>query len=187
MEIHVIRHTAVATGHDICYGQSHVPLADTFDQDVESIEKKISGQFDAVYCSPSQRCTELANALRLEGIILENALMELNFGDWEQKKWNDINQEQLNIWMADFVRVYPPNGENLLELFERVQGFTDRLRLLKHKKILLITHAGVIRCLWAYILEIPVQNIFKIPVGYHEVFVCNLTNNRLTDSIIKLQ
>jgi alpha-ribazole phosphatase len=187
MEIHVIRHTAVATGNDICYGQSHVPLADTFAQDVEVLEKKISGHFDAVYCSPAQRCTELANALRLEGINLENALMELNFGDWEQKKWNEIEPSELNRWMADFVHIRTPNGENLLELFERVKTFMDRIRLLKHKRVLLITHAGVIRCLWAYMLDIPLRNIFKIPVGYHEVFVCSLTNSGSTDGIRQLQ
>lgn len=187
MEIYVIRHTAVATGNHICYGQSHVPLADTFRQDVEIIEKKLPGHFDAVYCSPSGRCTELANALRLEGVIPENALMELNFGDWEQKKWNDIGQAELNRWMEDFVNIKTPNGENLLELFERVQEFIDRIRHMNHQKVLLITHAGVIRCLWAYMLDIPLRNIFKIPVGHLDVFVCSLTQNRTTDSIKQLQ
>lgn len=187
MEIHVIRHTAVATGTDICYGQSHVPLADSFPKDVEILEKKLTGNFDAVYCSPAQRCADLAHALKFEGIIFENALVELNFGDWEHKKWDEIEQSELNNWMADFVHVKTPNGENLLELFERVQGFINQLRQRKHKKILLITHAGVIRCLWAYILDMPLQNIFKIPVDHHEVFICSLSKSRITDSIRQLK
>ncbi|NJL77227.1 MAG: hypothetical protein HC892_21620 [Saprospiraceae bacterium] len=51
------------------------------------------------------------------------------------------------------------------------------------RKVLIITHAGVIRCLWAYLLDIPLQNIFKIPVGYNEIFVCKLGKERMYDSI----
>jgi alpha-ribazole phosphatase len=63
----------------------------------------------------------------------------------------------------------------------------DRLRMEEHKKVLLITHAGVIRCLWAYLLEIPLQNIFKIPVAYNEIFIFNLTKNSNTDSIKRIK
>ena len=63
--------------------------------------------------------------------------------------------------MADFVNVKTPNGENLLELAERVKLFLDELRNQQHNKVLLITHSGVIRCIWSYLLEIPLQNIFK--------------------------
>jgi alpha-ribazole phosphatase len=112
--------------------------------------------------------------------------MELNFGDWEYKKWNDINQGTLNYWMEEFVNVKTPNGENLLELFDRVKLFLDNLRKQQHKKVLLITHAGVIRCLWAYTLEIPLTNIFKIPVDYGQLLIINLATEHKLDSIKKI-
>jgi len=185
MEVYVIRHTPVAIGKDICYGQSNIPLADTFLQDIKHFKNELPNDFDAVYCSPLNRCKNLAEALELENIFYENALMEMNFGDWENKKWNDINQDELNSWMKDFINVKTPNGENLLELFDRVKTFIDYLRTKKHKKVLIITHAGVIRCLWAYLLNISLQNIFKIPVGYNEIFIFNLTSNSITDSIMQ--
>ena len=166
MEIYVIRHTPVATGKDTCYGQSNVPLSDTFIQDALQYKNRLPTDFDAIYCSPLLRCKDLAAALHFENIIFENALMEMNFGDWENKKWNDIDQSDLNNWMTDFVNVKTPNGENLTELFERVKSFVDNLRQVPFKKVLLITHAGVIRCLWTYLLEIPLQNIFKVPVEH---------------------
>lgn len=187
MEVYVIRHTPVALSRDTCYGQSNVPLADTFLQDIEQYKNEFPKDFDIVYCSPLTRCKELATALQFENIAYENALMEMNFGDWENKKWNDLNQQELNSWMADFVHIKTPNGENLIQLFDRVKVFADSLRLLQHKKVLLITHAGVIRCLWAYMLGIPLQNIFKIPVGHYEIFICNLTNNSNTDSIKRIK
>jgi alpha-ribazole phosphatase len=187
MEVYIIRHTPVALGKDTCYGQSNVPLADTFLQDIEQYKVELPKEFDVVYCSPLNRCKELATALQFEKIVYENALMEMNFGDWENIKWNDLNQTELNNWMTDFVKIKTPNGENLVELFARVKVFADRLRKKEHKKVLLITHAGVIRCLWAYLLDIPLQNIFKIPVGHNEIFICNMTKNPSTDSIKRIK
>ncbi|NJL11693.1 MAG: hypothetical protein HC913_00820 [Microscillaceae bacterium] len=37
--------------------------------------------------------------------------------------------------------------------------------------------------MWAYLLDITLQNIFKIPVGYNEIFVCKLGKERMYDSI----
>ena len=183
MEVYIIRHTPVAVSKDICYGQSNVSLADTFIQDAEQLSKKLPTNFDSVYSSSLQRCKDLATALKFENVLFDNSLMEMNFGDWENQKWDEINQGELNHWMADFVNVKTPNGENLTELFQRVESFFNYLRKKEHKKVLIITHAGVIRCLWAYLLDIPLQNLFKIVVGYKEIFVCKLGNDAMYDSI----
>jgi alpha-ribazole phosphatase len=186
MEVYIIRHSPVSIDKDTCYGQSNVPLADTFPQDTEQFKKQLPKDFDATYCSPLQRCKDLAKALELSNTQFDNALMEMNFGDWENKKWNDLNQDDLNNWMTDFVKVKTPNGENLVELFERVKLFIDNLRQQQHKKVLLITHAGVIRCLCAYILEMPLTNIFKIPVDYGQLLIINLSTEHKFDSIKKM-
>jgi alpha-ribazole phosphatase len=185
MEVYLIRHTQVAVGKDTCYGQSDVSLADTFLQDAEQLKNQLPNDFDAVYCSPLKRCKDLAIALELDNIHFDNSLMEMNFGDWENQKWNDLNQEDLNNWMTDFVKAKIPNGENLIELFDRVKQFLDNLRKQQHKKVLIITHSGVIRCLWAYTLEIPLTNIFKIPVDYGQKLIINLSTEHKFDSIIK--
>ena len=186
MEVYLIRHTPVANGKDICYGQSNIPLAETFLHDTAHLKNQLPLEFDAVYCSPLLRCQKLAKALGYENIQLENALLEMNFGQWENKKWNEINQDDLNNWMADFINIKTPNGENLLELFERVKLFMENLRQQKHEKTLIISHAGVIRCIWAYLLEIPLQNIFKIPVDYGQVMIFNIEENNQLDSIRRI-
>ncbi len=183
MEVYVIRHTPVAIDQDVCYGQSDVDVSDSFFKDVEAIRKQIPTDFDYIFSSPLKRCIELTKALGFNSFSTDKALMEMHFGDWENIRWNDINQQDLNKWMSNFVVEKTPNGENLLELFKRVEDLLDKLRTQPYKKILLVTHAGVIRCIWAYILEIPLQNIFKIPVSYGEVFKFNLGINSQTDSI----
>ena len=184
MEIFVIRHTQVAV-KDTCYGRSNVPLAGTFPDEVAAFKKKLPHDFDAVFSSPTERCSNLSSKLGYHDVIFDDALQEMNFGDWEGKPWNDIRQAELDLWMNDFVAEKPPNGENLLDLFARVKVFFENLRQQTFDKVLIITHAGVIRCIWAYLLEIPLQNIFKLPVGHNEIFICNLPGDRVSESILR--
>jgi alpha-ribazole phosphatase len=185
MEIYIIRHTSVAAGTQFCYGQSDVPLADSFAEEVAKFKQELPTDFDAIYCSTLDRCKQLATALQLQDVSYETQLQEMNFGDWEGVEWAKINQEILNTWMQDFVNINTPNGENLQELYNRVQLFFDELRHQNHKKVLIITHAGVIRCVWSYLLEVPLKNVFKIPVKHGEFFVCKITENKDYDSIVK--
>jgi len=187
MEVYVIRHTKVAVGKEICYGQVDVPLAPTFLNEVNRLRKKLPKKFDAVYSSPLQRCKKLASALSLQKVIFDCSLKEMNFGDWENKKWNDLDQSDLNYWMADFINIKTPNGENLMELFNRVKIFFDILRLQPYKKVLIITHAGVIRCVWSYLLKIPLENIFKISIEHNEVFIFELSEKSKMDIIKKIK
>jgi alpha-ribazole phosphatase len=186
MEVYIIRHTSVATGTQFCYGQSDVQLADSFATEVAKFQQDLPTDFDAIYCSTLNRCKQLATALEFSNITYEPNLQEMNFGDWEGKEWTKIDATQLDVWMQDFVNVKTPNGENLQELFNRIQIFFDALRLQNHKKVLIVTHAGVIRCVWAYLLQIPLQNVFKIPVKHNEIFVCNINQNKDYDSIKKM-
>jgi alpha-ribazole phosphatase len=187
MEIYIIRHTKVAVGRETCYGQTNVPLAETFSEEVAQFKADLPNDFDAVFSSPLQRTTVLAQALNYGDISFDSNLMEMNFGEWENKKWNDINPDELNTWMNDFVNQKTPNGENLKDVFERLKSFFDTLRQQTHKKVLVVTHAGIIRCIWAYILEIPLQNIFKIPVGHNEIFVLKLSPDKKTDQIKRVK
>jgi len=174
MEIHVIRHTRVKSGLTVCYGQSNVPLADTFEQEAAQIKKVLRFPFDAVFCSPSERCIKLSKALNLDEIIIESALKEMCFGVWENQKWDEIDRDQLEKWCESFVTERPPKGESLQDVFDRVVYFLETLQNRKYQKILLITHAGVIRCIHAHINNVLLKNLFNIPVGFGELFMFNL-------------
>jgi alpha-ribazole phosphatase len=183
MQIFVTRHTKVQAGRETCYGQTNVPLADSFVEEAAAIKEKLPNDFDAIFCSTLERCKILAVEMQLENVQHDSRLVEFNFGDWENKLWNDLDQDELNTWMQDFVNLSTPNGENVLALYERVSSFLDEMRSRKHEKILLITHAGVIRCIWSYLLEMPIKNMFKIPVGFGEIFVFTLGEDRVMDAV----
>ena len=187
MEVHVIRHTPVDFDKNKCYGRLDVPLANSFEEDVAKISLFLEEEYDKVYCSPKSRCTQLAHALQIADMELNDQLLELDFGEWEGKLWNEIHTPDLNAWMEDFVHVSRKGGESLQEMFSRVSTFMDSLRNENADKVLLITHAGVIRCLWSYVLAVPLENIFKIPVGFHEHFVFRLGTHSQLDTLVKLK
>lgn len=186
MEIHVIRHTPVAFDKNRCYGQLDVPLADSFERDAAEVKESINQHYDLVFCSSISRCLNLANALNLKNIRTDERLLELDFGQWEGKLWSEIDKKALDLWMNDFVNIAAGNGESFRQMFTRVSSFFQSLRGQNHDRVLIITHSGVIRCLWGYLLEIPLVQLFKIPIGYNEHFIFKLDKDAQRDSIIRL-
>ena len=185
MQIFVIRHTTLNIAKNICYGQTEVPLASTFLEEVAAIKEKLPAKFEAVYCSTLLRCKALATELKYTPIVFDERLMEYNFGNWENTKWNNINPIELDTWMEDFVNIAAPNGENVLNLYSRVESFLNELKGKPFENVLLITHSGVIRCIWVYLLQLPLANMFKIPIGFGEILVANLNIDKTLDSIVQ--
>ena len=168
MELSVIRHTRLDIASGICYGQSEIALSDSYEQELAALRQQLPGPFCKIYSSPLARCRRLADAFG--GTIETDArLLEYDFGDWELCAWNDIDATQLDRWMQDFVNLPTPNGESLLDMQARVDEFLGELRARNHDQCLLVTHAGVIRCIWAHLLRIPLEEIFKLEVGYGDV------------------
>lgn len=184
MEVFIVRHTSVAIEKGICYGQSDVALADTFRQEIEQLKKQLPTDFDKVYSSPLQRCKTLAEQFS-SSIIFDDRLKEMHFGNWEFKAWNDIPKEEIQPWYDDFVSTETPNGDSFENLYFRCSSFLDELRKQNYDKILIVTHGGIIRSTWSYLLEIPLHNAFKIPVGFGEILHFNLGKNEKEDFLVK--
>ena len=72
--------------------------------------------------------------------------MELNFGAWEGRPWDEIPRPELDAWAADLAGYAPPGGESPSQLEARVLAFVAGLRV---PEAVLVTHAGVIRLLLA--------------------------------------
>ncbi|RYF97545.1 MAG: alpha-ribazole phosphatase [Chitinophagaceae bacterium] len=127
MEIYLIRHTTPDVAKGICYGQTDLDIdKDLFEEELKIIQNKLPNDISKVYSSPLRRCTVLAQHL-FSNFETDDRLMELNFGKWENKNWNDLDQTELNHWMADFVNVPASNGENYTQLYERNIQFIKQL------------------------------------------------------------
>lgn len=174
MEIVLIRHTTPNIKKGICYGQSDIDVADSFLDEAEKILKKTTDlDYDIVYSSPLKRCKKLARKIN-SSIITDDRLKELNFGDWELKSWDDIYKEDLNNWMNNFVEVPTKNGESYIDLHKRSTDFINEISKLPYKRVIIVTHAGVIRSIWSYIHNIPLKNSFELKVNYGEILTVTI-------------
>lgn len=170
MEVYLIRHTTPAVTKGMIYGHTDVPLSDSFNDEKKIVLSRLPLPVDAVYSSPSVRCTSLATQMAHE-VIIDQRLREINFGLWEGKTWDSISPEELDPWMADFVNCCPPGGESMVQMSRRVIGFWNELRCKSYSTVALVTHAGVIRLIMTATGGKPLQSAFDIKVDYGEVFL----------------
>ncbi|ARV13896.1 alpha-ribazole phosphatase [Polaribacter sp. SA4-12] len=170
MEIILIRHTTPKIAKGICYGQADLDITDTFLEEIKPIIKEVSVNNDEIiyYSSPLKRCKKLAEKLSNK-VIFDDRLKELDFGDWELQNWNDINKEELDHWMNNFVKVATTNGESYLDLHARTTDFLLDIAKQKHKKVVIITHAGVIRSLYSFIKKTSLEKSFDLKLQYSQV------------------
>jgi alpha-ribazole phosphatase len=158
MQITLVRHTSVACGPTICYGQTDVDVAESFMEEAEKVKYKIANrQFDSIYSSPLQRCTKLADYCGYSNPIWDRRLMELDFGDWEGIPWAEITDPHIEDWYKDWINTRTTNGESFADQVERVKIFLDELKATKHENVLIFTHAGIIRAI-AILLKLVVIN-----------------------------
>ena len=174
MEIYLIRHTQLSIAEGICYGQTDIPLAHTFEEEWKDLKNKLPCPFEAVYSSPLKRCEILARRLSGKEVKCDHRLLELNFGTWEMKKWDDIDQHELHRWMNNFVQERVPQGESFQDLWVRVRAFLEELEKISFDKVAVVTHAGVIRTIIAHILGMPLQNAFQLGLDYGRVSLITL-------------
>lgn len=170
MEIYLIRHSEPILDKGICYGFSDIDINPLKDNDLEEISSKLPMDVDKVFSSPSIRCRKLAEALFKDSITFDDRLKEMNFGDWELKPWNEIQQDHLNTWMQDFVNVKVPNGESFLELVNRISHFFNEIQSKKYKKVVVFTHAGVIRSALHIFEKTPLPKTFEVKINFTSVW-----------------
>jgi alpha-ribazole phosphatase len=166
MKIYIVRHTAVGV-NGICYGQTDVPLKDTFESEAEVVRHKLKDmRFDAVFSSPLSRAKRLAEYCGYTDIQLYDRLKELHFGDWEMQEWDKLNMQE---WEKDWINTPAPNGESFRQMYDRVASFLDELKESQYTSVVVFAHGGVINCFRVYFGEADMADAFDKPVEYGEI------------------
>ena len=175
MQLFLIRHTTPLITAGLCYGQSDIDVAASFNEEQLQVVNKLNAlnqggvEMHAIVSSPLQRCTKLAYALNsslaLPMVNEDHRLMELNFGDWELQAWDAIPRIEFDIWADDYANLAPPNGESFGTLHLRAQSFiADAKQRLPDANIVVVTHGGMIRAMLAEVLQIPLKRLFRFQV-----------------------
>lgn len=128
------------------------------DKDIESAKKLgeiLDDNFDVIYCSPLKRTRQTAQILAPQlKIIYDERIIERSLGDLENTPNSDEKQFLLNQ-----IDSAPNNGESINDIQKRVNDFINFLKEnYSDKKILVITHAGVIYAIQR-VLNLKVKSV----------------------------
>ena len=168
MEVILVRHTSVDVPPGTCYGQTDVPLRSTFEEESIVIASALQSDapFDQVYTSPLSRCTKLATFCGYADAQQDERLMEMNFGEWEMKRYDEIKDPQLQAWYADWQQVSATGGESFVQQYERVAHFLSELKQKPYRKVAIFAHGGVLTCARIYAKGISAEEAFAPPTPY---------------------
>ncbi len=132
-------------------GRTDIPLSESGIEQVSS--RRLSAELRKLtwYTSPLQRALQTAELMGIENPIIEPALTEMHWGDWEgevlkplRKKLGDVMRDN-EARGLDFC---PPNGESLRQVQERIQTWLAKIAI-KGEDCGAVVHQGIIRCVYS--------------------------------------
>lgn len=173
--IYLVRHGQVEGYEEKRYnGQSDVPLTEAGKEQSERVRDCLSAiTLDVVYSSDlgrSRYCARLIAESHELPVIVEEALREINFGDWEGHTWVELQEAYPQDWqrrLEDLTNYQVPGGESLQDAADRVRP-AIRSILAKHPggAVALVAHGGVNRIVLLDAIGAALEQAFAIEQDY---------------------
>lgn len=175
MQIYLIRHTSVAVAPGTCYGQTDVATADTFEEEAAVTKSHLDGiMFDRVYTSPLTRASKLAAFCGYPQAIRDDRLKEMNMGEWEMRRYEEIDDPALDAFYEDFLHRPATGGESFPILYQRVASFLDELKGQPFERVAVFAHGGVLICAGIYGGLFTAEEAFDHQTGYGGIEVIEI-------------
>lgn len=149
MALILIRHTRLAHTEGLCYGNSEVPLADSFEAEAAEVLDK-APVADLILTSPRERCQALGGKLASRHpsaqLVIDVRLSEMDFGNWQGLSWDQVPRAEVDLWAQDFFRARPHGGESVAMVETRVRDLlTEFASRIANETVIAVTHKGLIR------------------------------------------
>ena len=191
--IDLLRHGELEGDEDVFRGSTDDLLSDEgWQQMVTALDNK--NDWDFIVTSPLQSCLEFADLIAKEEEIdleINRDFKEIDFGAWEGFSPNEIFEEEptiLNQWWQSPTEVTPPDGEEYQVFKARVLVALKKIiQEHKGKKILLVTHSGVIQTILTHLLGMNAENLFRINVNYASFSRIQMHHDSMGDSVCLIQ
>lgn len=173
-EIILIRHTRVHNPENICYGQTEIPLAPTFEAESRIVLRRLASLLRGrppplVWSSPAGRCRQLAARLFPDRIpVVDGRLREMHFGLWQSRPWRLLPEEERRDWLNDVHHSRTPDGESFADLCHRCRHFVRDLPATPAPMVI-ISHSGTIRALRVAAGITPAAAALSVQIGYGEL------------------
>jgi len=178
----MLRHGQIEGHEKKCFigSRTDIPLNHIGKTQALSWHKAFSEiRFDAIYSSELKRCLDTAALICPEqNIQIDPGLNEIDMGAWDGKSFDEIRQTmplEFERRGRQIDRFRPPGGESFQDLLERVSPFfygcSKKHNSQQLSRILVVTHAGVIRVMASRLLKINPKRLFKIRMDYGHLFL----------------
>jgi len=164
MRIALVRHPLPLIEPGICYGHLDIPV---HPDAVIAVDPALAGA-NRVWTSPSRRCRVLAEVIATAlsaPLTVDARLLELDFGQWEGRPWNDVPRMELDRWAESPATYAPPGGESGSALIARVRDFVATLHN-NRQDCAVVSHGGPLKVLSALLDGRPVDLLAETqPIG----------------------
>jgi len=213
--LYLIRHGETeGSGVKRYKGSIDVPLSENGQRQIEQVAEYLNGSnssystytgLNAIYCSPLSRAIKSAEIIAaphgLKPIVM-NDLRERSFGIWEGMSFTEIKErypEEFNAWANNPLKYSPVDGENTLELRDRVISALNNIMgnhnglkgtvpdlsrqvgiesgLSPASNIAIVAHGGVNRVILCHIMGIPLENIFRLEQDFAAINIIEFHEN----------
>lgn len=181
MKVYLVRHTSVDVAPGTCYGQTDVPLRASFQEEAEACKKALQDtgmRFSRIYTSPLSRCTRLAAYCGFPEAERDERLKEMNMGEWEMQRFDEITDPRIQEWYDDYLRVRTTGGESFMDVLARVSDFFDHLDRTSGPA-LVFAHGGVLVAAQVYADKVKLEDAMKALPPYGGMVEIDLPLPRL--------
>lgn len=179
-EITFIRHAKPRIGKDMLFvGQRLDPTIERIKEEEAKSLRELFENSDILISSPLRRCLETLSSLTKKQIKIFDNIKEIDYGEADGKnlKFLSLNYpEIIESWKIGEDPKFP-NGENTRDVLKRLGIFLNEIKKTKNKKIVVCTHNVVLRCLIGAYTRLPLNEWYKIELGYLEKIKCLLTRD----------
>ncbi|HCN91377.1 MAG TPA: phosphoglycerate mutase [Oxalobacteraceae bacterium] len=149
MRLLLVRHPQPLVAPGVCYGSTDLTIApDELARVVSALSATLPKNVP-LFSSPLRRCAQLATRLKCTSLTFDARLVEMDFGQWEMRRWDDIPRAEIDAWAEDVAAYRPGGGESVIQMTGRIAAFYDELICLQQECAAIICHAGTMRVLAA--------------------------------------
>lgn len=143
----LVRHGETeANRRRLALGRADPPLTERGGSQAAALATRLAAAgVEAVYSSPLRRAREtaapIAAAVGTE-VVVDDRLIELDYGDWDGRSFPDLPPEELARWRHDMTFA-PPGGESLRTVTARVSDFCAEV--LEGPTVVAVSHVSPIK------------------------------------------
>lgn len=160
LNIYLVRHGQTEDNEKkVYYGKKDSSLNLKGKEQAKQVGQQLRDiRFSKVFLSESKRTKETVKLIlenKEANYIIDKRINEMDMGIFEGRDYKQLEElypEQWKGWCENWIDYTPPKGENFSSFYKRIESFINDIKALKDENILIVTHGGVIKSFYTYVM-----------------------------------